>query len=155
MWLSAHGHRSKHPAAAPARCLHSHRATNGTATVGPTPLQETQLSGWEPDQLGRLRESVWLNLPVATILTALTRLIVISSWIAAGPTRAALDGGNHCGRAALRSSGRASSRDRGSDCRGSCYLSDESMLVAHRPLCLVDPTSHGHEIWTPFSSSCN
>src|SRR6266704_3525506 len=127
MGLSAHGHRSQHPGTAPARCLHSHRATNGTATVGPTPLQETHLFGWEPDHLGRVRVPVWLNLPVATILTGLTRLIVISSWIAAGPTRAGLDGGNHCGRLALQSSGRASSRDHGSDCRGSCYLSDECL----------------------------
>src|SRR6266436_9308923 len=88
MGRSAHGHRSQHPGTAPARCLHSHRAPNGTATVGPPPLQETQLCGGEPDQLGRVREPVWLNLPVATILTGLTRLIVISSWIAAGPTRA-------------------------------------------------------------------
>src|SRR5260370_15203427 len=88
MGLSAHGHRSQHPGTAPARCLHSHRANHGTATVGPTPLQETQLCGWEPDHLGRVRVPVWLNLPVATILTGLTRLIVISSWIAAGPTRA-------------------------------------------------------------------
>src|SRR5437879_353773 len=141
MGLSAHGHRSQHPGTAPARCLHSHRANNGTATVGPPPLQETQLCGWEPDQLGRVRVPVWLNLPVATILTGLTRLIVISSWIAAGPTRAGLDGGNHCGRLALPSSGRASSRDHGSDCRGSCYLSDESMVVAHLTVCRVDPTS--------------
>src|SRR6266699_3806412 len=68
MGLSAHGHRSQHPGTAPASCLHSHRATNGTATVGPTPLQETQLFGWEPDDLGRVREPVWLNLPVATYL---------------------------------------------------------------------------------------
>src|SRR3989475_7930683 len=105
MGLAAHGHRSQHPGTAPASCLHSHRANNGTATVGPAPLQETHLFGGEPDQLGRLREPVWLNLPVATILTGLTRLIVISSWIAAGPTRAGLDGGNHCGRLALQSSG--------------------------------------------------
>src|SRR6266446_2265262 len=153
MGLSAHGHRSQHPGTAPASCLHSHRANNGTATVGPAPLQETQLFGGEPDQLGRLREPVWLNLPVATVLTGLTRLIVISSWIAAGPTRAGLDGGNHGGRLALQSSGRASSRDHGSDCRGSCYLSDESMVVAHLPVCRVDPTSDGTGIWTPFSSS--
>src|SRR5438309_1724002 len=107
MGLSAHGHRSQHAGTAPARCLHSHRATNGTATVGPPPLQETHLFGWEPDHLGRVRVPVWLNLPVATILAGLTRLIVISSWIAAGPTRAGLDGGNHCGRLALQSSGRA------------------------------------------------
>src|SRR5437588_9572122 len=155
MGLSAHGHRSQHPGAAPASCLPSHRATNGTATVGPTPLQETQLFGWEPDDLGRVREPVWLNVPVATILTGLTRLIVISSWIAAGPTRAGLDGGNHCGRLALQSSGRASSRDHGSDCRGSCYLSAESMVVAHLPVCRVDPTADGTGIWTPFSSSSN
>src|SRR5712692_6084718 len=68
MGLSAHGHRSQHPGTAPARCLHSHRAPNGTATVGPTPLQETHLFGWEPDHLGRVRVPVWLNLPVATIL---------------------------------------------------------------------------------------
>src|SRR5712692_6084717 len=85
----------------------------------------------------------------------LTRLIVISSWIAAGPTRAGLDGGNHCGRLALQSSGRASSRDHGSDCRGSCYLSDESMVVAHLTVCRVDPTSDCTGIWTPFSSSSN
>src|SRR5437660_12250258 len=95
MWLSAHGHRSQHPGTAPASCLPSHRATNGTATVGPTPLQETQLFGWEPDHLGRVRVPVWLNLPVATILTGLTRLIVISSWIAAGPTRVAPVVGNN------------------------------------------------------------
>src|SRR2546428_11886161 len=93
MGLSAHGHSSQHPGTAPAGCLHSHRANNGTATVGPPPLQETHLCGWEPDHLGRVREPVWLNLPVATILPGLTRLIVISSWIAAGPTRAGLDGG--------------------------------------------------------------
>src|SRR5260370_2116431 len=104
MGLSAHGHRSQHPGTAPASCLHSHRATNGTATVGPTPLQETQLCGWEPDHLGRVREPVWLNLPVATILTGLTRLIVISSCIAAGPTRAVLDVGDHGGSLALHSS---------------------------------------------------
>src|SRR5260221_8590728 len=155
MGLSAHGHRSQNPGTAPASCLHSHRAPNGTAPVGPAPLQETQLCGWEPDQLGRVRVPVWLNLPVATILTGLTRLIVISSWIAAGPTRAGLDGGNHCGRLALQSSGRASSRDHGSDCRGACYLSDESMVVAHLPVCRVDPTSDGTGIWTPFSASSN
>src|SRR5260370_39347811 len=125
MGLSAHGHRSQHPGTAPARCLHSHRATNGTATVGPTPLQETQLCGWEPDPLGRVRVPVWLNLPVATILTGLTRLIVISSLIAAVPTRAHLDARNHCGRLSLQSSAPASSRDHVSHCRGSCYLSDE------------------------------
>src|SRR2546425_7094556 len=81
MGLSAHGHSSQHPGTAPAGCLHSHRANNGTATVGPPPLQETHLCGWEPDHLGRVREPVWLNLPVATILPGLTRLIVISSWI--------------------------------------------------------------------------
>src|SRR6266700_6263576 len=155
MGLAAHGHRSQHPGTAPARCLHSHRAPNGTATVGPPPLQETQLFGWEPDQLGRVREPVWLNLPVATILAGLTRLIVISSWIAAGPTRAGLDGGNHCGRLALPSSGRASSRDHGSDCRGACYLSDESMVVAHLPVCRVDPTAACPGIWTPFSAASN
>src|SRR5258708_1694611 len=155
MGLSAHGHRSQHPGTAPARCLHSHRATNGTATVGPTPLQETQLFGWEPDHLGRVRVPVWLNLPVATILTGLTRLIVIPSWIAAGPTRAGLDGGNHCGRLALQSSGRASSRDHGSDCRGSCYLSDESMVVAHLTVCRVDPTADCTGIWSTFSSASN
>src|SRR6266704_3553754 len=105
MGLSAHGHRSQHPGTAPASCLHSHRATHGTATVGPTPLQETHLCGWEPDHLGRVRVPVWLNVPVATILTGLTRLIVISSWIAAGPTRTGLDGGNHCGRLALTGNG--------------------------------------------------
>src|SRR5260370_29732090 len=109
----AHGPRSQHPGTAPARCLHSHRATNGTATVGPTPLQEPQLCGWEPDHLGRVRVPVWLNLPVATILTGLTRLIVISSWIAAAPTRTGLDGGNHCGSLPLPQYGRASSRDHG------------------------------------------
>src|SRR6266480_4197764 len=88
MGLAAHGHRSQHPGTAPARCLHSHRATHGTATVGPPPLQETHLCGGEPDHLGRVREPVWLNLPVATILAGLTRLIVLSSGIAAGPTRA-------------------------------------------------------------------
>src|SRR5260370_21023743 len=155
MGLSPHGHRAQHPGTAPASCLHSHRATNGTATVGPTPLQETHVCGWEPDQLGRVRVPVWLNLPAATILTGLTRLIVISSWIAAGPTRAGLDGGNHCGRLALQSSGRASSRDHGSDCRGSCYLSDESMVVAHLTVCRVDPTADCTGIWTPFSSSSN
>ena len=128
---------------------------NGTATVGPPPLQATQLCGWEPDQLGRVREPVWLNLPVATILTGLTRLIVISSWIAAGPTRAGLDGGNHCGRRALQSSGRASSRDHGSDCHRSCDLSDESMVVAHLPVCRVDPTAAGPGIWTPVSAASN
>src|SRR5260370_4578046 len=153
MGCFAQGHGSKHPGAGPVSCLNSHRATNGTATVGPTPLQETQLCGWEPDHLGRVREPVWLNLPVATILTGLTRLIVISSWIAAGPTRAGLDGGNHCGRRALPSSRRASSRDHGSDCRGSCYLSDESMVVAHLTVCRVDPTSDGTGICIPFSSS--
>src|SRR5438132_8283542 len=141
MELSAHGHRSQHPGTAPARCLHSHRANNGTATVGPAPLQETHLFGGEPDQLGRLREPVWLNLPVATILTGLTRLIVISSWIAAGPTRAGLDGGNHCGRLALQSSGRASSRDHGSDCRGACYLSDESIVVVLLAVFSIEPTA--------------
>src|SRR5260370_37454598 len=115
MGLSAHGHRSQHPGTAPARCLHSHRANNGTATVGPTPLQETQLCGWEPDHLGRLRESVWLNLPVATILTGLTRLIVISSSIAAGPTRAGLEVRNQGGSLAPPSSGRASTRAHGSN----------------------------------------
>src|SRR5437588_10861975 len=155
MGLSAHGHRSQHPGTAPARCLHSHRAPNGTATVGPPPLQETHLFGWEPDHLGRVREPVWLNLPVATILPGLTRLIVISSWIAAGATMAGLDGGNHCGRLALQSSGRASSRDHGSDCHGSCYISDESMVVAHLTVCRVDPTSDCTGIWTPFSSSIN
>src|SRR6266853_3252391 len=149
MERSAHGHRSQHPGTAPARCLHSHRANNGTATVGPPPLQETQLFGGEPDQLGRVREPVWLNLPVATILTGLTRLIVISSWIAAGPTRAGLDGGNPCGRPALPSSGRASSRDHGSDCHRSSDLSAESMVVAHLPVCRVDPTAAGPGIWTP------
>src|SRR6266487_6892199 len=129
MGLAAHGHRSQHPGTAAAGCLHSHRAPHGTATVGPAPLQETHLCGGEPDHLGRVREPVWLNLPVAPILTGLTRLIVISSWIAAGPTRAGLDGGNHCGRLALQSTGRASSRDHGSDCRASCYISDESMVV--------------------------
>src|SRR6266699_3269010 len=128
MGLSAHGHRSQHPGTAPASCLHSHRATNGTATVGPTPLQETQLSGGEPDQLGRVRVPVWLNLPVATILTGLTRLIVISSWIVAGPTRAGLDGGNHCARLALQSFGGACCRVLCSDCRGPCYLSSESIV---------------------------
>src|SRR5437660_11509470 len=108
MGLSAHGHRSQHPGTAPARCLHSHRATNGTATVGPPPLQETHLCGWEPDHLDRVRESLWLNLPVATILTGLTRLIVISSWIAAGLTRAGLDGANDCARLALQATGHAS-----------------------------------------------
>src|SRR5260370_32979470 len=117
MGLFAHGHRSQHPATAPASCLHSHRATNGTATVGPPPLQETQLCGGEPDHLGRVREPVWLNLPVATILTGLTRLNVISSWIAAGPTRAGLDDGDPCGSLALPSSGRASSRDHTRECR--------------------------------------
>src|SRR6267154_3963320 len=155
MGLSAHGHRSQHPGTAAAGCLHSHRANNGTATVGPTPLQETQLLGGEPDHLGRVREPVWLNLPVATILTGLTRLIVISSGIAAGPTRAGLDGGNHCGRLALPSSGRASSRDHGSDCHRSCYLSAESMVVAHLPVCRVDPTSDCTGIWTDVSSASN
>src|SRR6266702_4311677 len=155
MGLSAHGHRSQHPGTAPASCLHSHRATNGTATVGPPPLQETHLCGWEPDHLGRVREPVWLNLPVAPILTGLTRLIVISSWIAAGSTRAGRDGGNHCGRLALPSPGRASSRDHRSDCRGFCYLSDESMVVAHLTVCRVDPTAAGPGIWTAFSSSSN
>src|SRR5207245_3788990 len=130
MGLSAHGHRSQHPGTAPARCLHSHRANNGTATVGPPPLQETQLCGWEPDHLGRVRVPVWLNLPVATILTGLTRLIVISSWIAAGPTRAALDGGKLSGRVALPSSGSGSSGDHGSGWCGSCLLSDEVLVVA-------------------------
>src|SRR5260370_17296992 len=102
MGLSAPGHRSQHPGTAPARCLPSHRATNGTATVGPTPLQETQLCGWGPDHLGRVRVPVWLNLPVATILTGLTRLIVISSWIPPGPTPAALHHGNHCPRLSLQ-----------------------------------------------------
>src|SRR6266700_4061824 len=138
-----------------AHCHRSHRANNGKAAVGPTPLQETHLCGGEPDHLGRVREPVWLNLPVAPILTGLTRLIVISSWVAAGPTRAGLDGGNHCGRLALPSSGRASSRDHGSDCRGACYLSDESMVVAHLPVCRVDPTADGTGIWTPFSASSN
>src|SRR5260370_21092667 len=124
MGLAAHGHRSRHSGTPPARCLHSHGATNGTATVGPPPLQETHLCGWEPDQLGRVRVPVWLNLPVATILTGLTRLIVISSWIAAGPTRAGLDGGNHYGRLALQSSGPPSSPDHGSDCLRSRHLSD-------------------------------
>src|SRR2546428_11342681 len=155
MGLFAHGHRSQHPGTAPARCLHPHRATNGPATVGPPPLQETQLFGGEPDRLGRVRVPVWHNLPVATILTGLTRLIVLSSWIAAGPTRAGLDGGNHCGRLALPSSGRASSRDPGSDCRGSCYLSDESMVVAHLPVCRVDPTAAGPGIGTAFSAASN
>src|SRR6266571_8513521 len=153
MGLSAHGHRSQHPGTAAAGCLHSHRASNGTATVGPAPLQETHLCGGEPDQLGRVREPVWLNLPVAPILTGLTRLLVISSWIAAGSTRAGLDGGNHCGRLALPSSGRASSRDHGSDCRGSGYLSAESMVVAHLTVCRVDPTAAGAGIWTAFSSA--
>src|SRR6266705_5076889 len=155
MGLSAHGHRSQHPGTAPAGCLHSHRANNGTATVGPPSLQETLLCGGEPDHLGRVREPVWLNLPVAPILTGLTRLIVISSGIAAGPTRAGLDGGNHCGRRALPSSGRASSRDHGSDGRGSCYLSAESMVVAHLTVCRIDPTADCPGIWTPFSSSSN
>src|SRR6266550_8711407 len=155
MGLFAHGHRSQHPGTAPAGCLHSHRAPNGTATVGPAPLQATQLLGGEPDHLGRVREPVRLNLPVATILPGLTRLIVISSWLAAGPTRAGLDGGNHCGRLALPSSGRASSRDHGSDCRGSGDLSDESMVVAHLPVCRVDPTAAGAGIWTPFSAASN
>src|SRR5579864_9532408 len=153
MGLSAHGHRSQHPGTAPVSCLHSHRATNGTATVGPTPLQETHLFGWEPDHLGRVRVPVWLNLPVATILTGLTRLIVLSSWIAAGPTRASLDGGNHCGRRALQSSGRASSGDHGSDCHRSSYLSDQSMVVAHLTVCRVDPTADGPGIWTAVSAA--
>src|SRR5437016_8711513 len=152
MGLSSHGHRSQHPGTAPAGCLHSHRAPNGTATVGPPPLQETQLLGGEPDHLGRVREPVWLNLPVATILPGLTRLNVISSWLAAGSTRAGLDGGNHCGRRALPSSGRASARDHGSDGRGSCYLSAESMVVAHFTVCRVDPTADGPGIWTAVSA---
>src|SRR5258707_7192840 len=119
------------------------------------PLQETQLCGWEPDHLGRVRVPVWLNLPDATILTGLTRLIVISSWIAAGPTRAGLDGGNPCGRRALQSSGRPSSRDHGRDCHRSCYLSDQSMVVAHLPVCRVDPTSDGSGIWITFSAASN
>src|SRR5712692_4692615 len=155
MGLSAHGHRPQHSGTAPAGCLHSHRATNGTAAVGPAPLQETQLLGGEPDHLGRVREPVWLNLPVATILAGLTRLNVISSWIAAGPTRAGLDGGNHCGRLALQSSGRASSRDHGSACHRSCDLSAESLVVAHLPVCRVDPTAAGPGIWTPFSAASN
>src|SRR5437870_13895230 len=128
MGLSAHGHRSQHPGTAPASCLHSHRAANGTATVGPTPLQETQLFGWEPDHLGRVREPAWLNLPVATILTGLTRRIVISSRIAAGPTWAGIDGGNHCVSLRLQSPGRASSRDHGSVRRGPCYVSKEPIV---------------------------
>src|SRR5260370_7596082 len=144
MGLSAHGHRSQHPGTAPARCLHSHRANNGTATVGPTPLQETQLCGWEPDHLGRLRESVWLNLPVATILTGLTRLIVISSWIAPGPTRGGLDGGHHCGRLALQSSGPASSRDHGCYSRCFCYNSHKPMVLAPLPA----PPSHPPSAFT-------
>src|SRR5437764_9802409 len=155
MGLSAHGHGSQRPGTAPASCLHCPRAPSGTVTLGPPPLQETQLFGGEPDHLGRLRVPVWLNLPVATILTGLTRLILLSSGIAAGPTRAGLDAGNHCGRLALQSSGRASSGDHGSDCRGSCYISDESMVVAHLTVCRVDPTSDCTGIWTPFSSSIN
>src|SRR6266699_1250017 len=155
MGLAAHGHRSQHAGTAPAGCLHPPRAPNGTATVGPPPLQETHLCGGEPDQLGGVREHVWLNLPVATILPGLTRLIVISSWIAAGPTRAGLDGGNHGGRLALQSSGRASSRDHGSDFRGACYLSYESMVVAHLPVCRVDPTAACPGIWTPCSAASN
>src|SRR6266567_5145162 len=155
MGLSAHGHRSQHPGTAAAGCLHSHRAPNGKATDVPPPLPETHLCGWEPDHLCRVLEPVWLHLPVATILPGLTRLIVISSWLAAGPTRAGLDGGNHCGRRALPSSGRASSRDHGSDGRGSCYLSDESMVVAHLTVCRVDPTADGPGIWTAFSAASN
>src|SRR6516165_9637736 len=155
MGLAAHGHRSKHPGTAPASCLHSHRAPNGTATVGPPPLQETQLIGWEPDHLDRVRGPVWLNLPVAPILTGLTRLIVLSSWIAAGSTRASLDGGNHCGRRALQPSGRASARDHGSDCHSACDLSAESMVVAHLTVCRVDPIAAGPGIWTAVSAASN
>src|SRR5260370_16564920 len=116
MGLSAHVHRSLHRGTAHPSCLHYHRATNGTAPVEPTPLQETHLFGWEPDHLGRVRVPVWLNLPVATILTGLTRLIVISSWIAAGPTRAGLDAGNHCGSLALQSPARSSPHTHAINC---------------------------------------
>src|SRR3989442_15793253 len=39
MGLSAHGHRSQHPGTAPASCLHSHRANNGT---GPSSTNGTR-----------------------------------------------------------------------------------------------------------------